>query len=48
LFGAHKNHNIISEKEAIKEITIRAECLVDFFKIINYNQTNLFNKKWNQ
>lgn len=34
LFGAHKSHNIISEEQAIKEITIRAECLVDFLKII--------------
>ena len=44
----HKSHNIICESEAIKEITIRAECLVDFLKIINYNQTNLFNEEFNR
>ena len=44
----HKSHNIICEGAAIKEITIRAECLVDFLKIINYNQTNLFNEEFNR
>jgi hypothetical protein len=38
LFGEHKNHNVKSEEDIFKEITIKSEILLDYFEMIeNFN-----------
>ena len=31
IFGPHKGHDIKTEDEVMKEITLRAECLIDLY-----------------
>lgn len=38
LFGRHKNHDFRSEEEIFKEITSRAESLIDMFQAIDCKQ----------
>lgn len=44
LFGTHKNHDFRTEEEVLKEITCRAECLIDLFQIIDTNQHKMLNQ----
>ena len=42
LFGSHKNHDVRGEEEILKEITMRAEFILDMFQIIDQNQNKIF------
>jgi hypothetical protein len=43
LFGEHKHHNLKSEEDIIKEITIKAEGLIDMYELIEKNSELLEN-----
>ena len=38
LFGRHKGHNVRAEDEVMREVTIRAECLLEMLQIIENSQ----------
>lgn len=42
LFGSHKNHNIKSEEEVLREITMRADKILEIFQEIENTSSNLF------
>jgi len=42
LFGNHKNHNIKSEEEVLREITIRADRILELFQGIEDSSSDLF------
>ena len=46
LFGSHKNHDVRGEGEILKEITMRAECILDMFQIIDQNQNKIFDDSY--
>jgi hypothetical protein len=37
LFGEHKTHNIINEEDFFKEISLKAEILIDLYELIDFN-----------
>lgn len=45
LFGDHKNHDIREEAEVLKEISLRAELLIDIYELIEQNKSNLGDQK---
>ena len=42
LFGNHKNHNIKSEEEVLREITIRADKILEIFQGIEDSSSEIF------
>ena len=45
LFGSAKGHVVRPEADVMKEITLRAECLIDMFQIVETSQVTLDNEK---
>lgn len=45
LFGDHKNHDIREEADVLKEISLRAELLIDIYELIEQNKNNLGDQK---
>lgn len=41
LFGQHKGHFVKTEEEVLKEITMRGECLIDMYDLVEKSQTLL-------
>lgn len=37
LFGEHKHHNLKSEEDLIKDITLKAECLIELYELVEKN-----------
>lgn len=37
LFGEHKNHNLRSEEDIMKEVSLKAEILIEFYELIDKN-----------
>ena len=48
LFGNHKNHNIKSEEEVLREITMRADKILEIFQGIEDSSTELFQQNANE
>jgi len=48
LFGNHKNHNIKSEEEVLREITIRADKILELFQGIEDSSAELFQQNANE
>jgi hypothetical protein len=44
LFGGHKNHDVRMEEDVVREITIRAECLLEIFTLISENEHSFQNQ----
>ena len=45
LFGAHKSHNFRTEEDVLKEITNRAETLLNLFEEIEQNQNQTIDQR---
>lgn len=48
LFGRHKGHNVRAEDEVMREVTIRAECLLEMLQIIEHSQANVLDDQVNK
>jgi len=48
LFGRHRGHNVRAEDEVMREVTIRAECLLEMLQIIEHSQANVLDDQVNK
>lgn len=48
LFGSHKNHNIKGEEEVLREISFRADKVLEIFQAIEENSSEIFKQNFNE
>jgi hypothetical protein len=48
LFGRHRGHNVRAEDEVMREVTIRAECLLETLQIIEHSQASVLDDQINK
>lgn len=48
LFGRHRGHNVRAEDEVMREVTIRAECLLEMLQIIEHSQASVLDDQVNK